>query len=187
MATDTPSTIVPEKCPKCGQPLAEITTTKTGRKLQRCSTGGWDPETKKNTGCDYVKWFEVEPQELDEKCPKCGAKLILATTRFGKKMKKCSTNVWDKEARKAVGCDYIEWINGTTELLEEECPECNSKLVLFTTANGKKMKKCSTAGWDKQEKKPTGCTYVYWLKPSEYTKITEDNGGEEFLPPEPEG
>lgn len=172
-------------CPKCGSPMGDITVTKTGRKLQRCSTGGWDPETKKNTGCDFVKWFEVQPVDLDEKCPKCGNPLILMTTRFGKKMKKCSTGGWDKEAKKATGCDYVEWINGTTEPLDEECPECQSKLVLYTTANGKKMKKCSTAGWDRNAKKPTGCTYVQWLKPSEYPGNT-DNGGEEFLPPEPE-
>lgn len=166
--------------------MADVTVTKTGRKLQRCSTGGWDPETKKNTGCDYVKWFEVGPEALDEKCPKCGNPLILMTTRFGKRMKKCSTGGWDKEAKKATGCDYVEWINGTTEPLDEECPDCQSKLVLFTTANGKKMKKCSTAGWDRTAKKPTGCTYVQWLKPSEYPNAT-DSGGEEFLPPEPEG
>ena len=177
-------TTTQEVCPKCGKPLGPITTTKTGRKLQRCSTGGWDPETKKNTGCDYVKWFEVEPEELDEKCPKCGAKLMLATTRFGKKMKKCSTGSWDKVERKAVGCDYVEWINGTTEPLDEECPDCGSKLVLFTTTAGKKMKKCSTAGWDSKNKKATGCTYVQWLKPSDYAPA-KDNGGEEFLPPEP--
>ena|SRR5579885_1059129 len=174
-----------QTCPKCGSPMAQVTVTKTGRKLQRCSTGGWDPKTKKNTGCDFVKWFEVEPQELDEKCPKCGAKLMLATTRFGKKMKKCSTGSWDSKEKKAVGCDYVEWINGTAEPLDEECPECGNTLVLFTTVNGKKMKKCSTAGWDKKARKSTGCTYVYWLKPSEYPQKA-DSGGEEFLPPEPE-
>lgn len=174
-------------CPKCGKPLGEITLTKTGRKLQRCSAGSWDPEAKKNVGCDYVKWLEVEPEELDEACPKCGAKLIMATTRFGKKMKKCSTGSWDATAKKAVGCDYVEWINGTTEKLDEDCPECGKKLVLFTTNAGKKMKKCSTAGWDSKAKKATGCTYVYWLKFNEYPENQKnDSGGEEFLPPEPE-
>lgn len=174
-----------EICPKCGSSLADITVTKTGRQLQRCSKGSWDPEERKNVGCDYVKWLEVQPQELDEKCPKCGNKLILAVTRFGKKMKKCSAGSWDKEAKKAIGCDFVEWINGTTEQLDEECPDCGSKLVLFTTANGKKMKKCSTAGWDKTARKATGCPYVYWLKPSEYPQVA-DSGGEEFLPPEPQ-
>lgn len=176
-----------EVCPKCGSALGEIFTTKTGRKLQRCVTGSWDPEAKKNVGCDYVKWLEVEPEELNEKCPKCGAKLILASTRFGKKMKKCSTSSWDSATKKAVGCDYVEWINGTTEKLDEDCPECGNKLVLFTTNAGKKMKKCSTAGWDSKKKKATGCTYVYWLKYNEYPQKEQyDSGGEEFLPPEPE-
>jgi len=175
-----------DKCPKCGSPLAEVSTTATGRKLQKCSQGRWNPETKQNEGCDYVLWMEVEPETLDEKCPKCGNPLILQTTRFGKKMKKCSTNVWNKDTKKSEGCDYVEWINGTTEKLDESCPECGKSLVLFTTNAGKRMKKCSTAGWDSKAKKATGCTYVEWLK-TEYKKPDEsnDSGGEEFLPPEP--
>lgn len=168
-------------CPKCGAPLGEIVETPTGKRLQRCSTGSWNKETKKNEGCDYVKWLEVPPQELDEKCPKCGANLILQTTRFGKKMKKCSKGGWDKEAKKATGCDYVEWVNGTTEKLDEKCPECGEALVLFTTANGKRMKKCSTAGWDAKLRKATGCTYIEWLKGNFNNKPTD---GEEFLPPE---
>lgn len=172
-------------CPKCGAPLGEITLTKTGRKLQRCSTGGWDAETKKNTGCDFVKWLEMEPEKLDEKCPKCGKPLVIAFTRFGKKMKKCSTGTWNAELKKAEGCDFVEWINGTTEPLDEICPDCGEKLVLYTTAAGKRMKKCSTSGWDKNARKATGCPYVYWFKPGEY-EANQDSGGEEFLPPEPE-
>lgn len=172
-------------CPKCGNPLGEITTTPTGKKLQRCSAGSWDSQTRQTVGCDYVKWFADEPKELDEKCPKCGSPLVLTTTRFGKKMKKCSTGGWDAKEKKATGCDYVEWITGTTEKLDEDCPECGEKLVLFTTTKGKKMKKCSTAGWDSKEKKATGCTYVQWLKANEYP-APANSGGEEFLPPEPE-
>jgi len=173
-----------DKCPKCGAPLGEVTETKTGKKLQRCSTGSWNAETHKNEGCDYVKWLEVPPQELDEKCPKCGANLILSTTKFGKKMKKCSTGGWDADKKVATGCDYIEWINGTTEPLDLDCPDCGNKLVLFTTSSGKKMEKCSTAGWDSKERKATGCTYIRWLKPGEIP-VQASNAGEEFLPPEP--
>lgn len=173
-----------EKCPKCGNPLAPVSETATGRKLQRCSTGSWNKETRKTEGCDYIKWFETPPQTLDEKCPKCGSPVILVTTRFGKKMKKCSTNTWNKETKKAEGCDYIEWINGTTEELDEDCPQCGNKLVLYTTATGKKMQKCSTSGWDRENKVATGCTYIQWLKPGEYQN-NNDSGGEEFLPPEP--
>jgi len=170
------------KCPKCGADLSPVTETNTGRKLQRCSQGSWNPQTHKNEGCDYVKWLEVEPQTLDEKCPKCGAALILQVTRFGKKMKKCSAGTWNKETKKVEGCDYVEWINGTTETLDEKCPKCGEKLVLFTTANGKRMKKCSTSGWDREAKKATGCDYVLWLKAGQ----TVSDNGEEFLPPEEE-
>ena len=183
MATEENKT-TDEKCPKCGSDLSEITTTKSGRQLQRCSRGSWDPNTRQNVGCDFVKWIEMEPQVLDEKCPKCGSPLVLAFTRFGKKMKKCSTGGWDKEAKKVTGCDYVEWINGTTEPLDEECPECGKKLVLFTTSAGKRMKKCSTSGWDKEKRAATGCPYVYWFKPGEY-EATYGSGGEEHLPPEP--
>jgi len=171
-------------CPKCGNPLGDVVTTTTGKKLRRCSTGSWNAQTKKNEGCDYVLWLPVEPETLDEKCPKCGSPLILTVTRFGKKMKKCSTGGWDSAAKKATGCDYVEWINGSTVPLDEVCPDCGNKLVLYTTASGKKMKKCSTAGWDKEKRQATGCTYVQWLKAGEYQ---EQNTGEEFLPPEPNG
>ena len=151
-----------EMCPKCGAPLGEITTTKTGRKLRRCSTGSWNPETKTTDGCVYVKWLPVEPIKLDEKCPKCGSPLIMSVTRFGKKMKKCSTSTWDPKTKTAGGCDFIEWIKGTTEPLEEDCPKCGSKLVLFTTAAGKKLKKCSTNQWDPKQKIAIGCDFVEW-------------------------
>ena len=170
-----------EMCPKCGAPLGPIQETATGKKLQRCSTGSWNKETRQNEGCDYVKWLVAEPVTLEEKCPKCGNSLVLQVTRFGKKMKKCSTGGWDKEAKKATGCDYIEWITGTTEPLDMDCPTCGEKLVLFTTSAGKKMEKCSTSGWDAANRKPTGCTYVKWLKPGE---VPTSSAGEEFLPPQ---
>lgn len=156
-----------ENCPKCGSKLGDITETPSGKKLQRCSQGSWNSQTKKNEGCDFVKWLTVEPKELDEKCPKCGAALILQVTRFGKKMKKCASGGWDKETKQATGCDYVEWLNGTTEPLKEACPTCGATLVLYTTAAGKRMEKCSTSGWDKEARKATGCAYVKWLKPGE--------------------
>lgn len=168
-------------CPKCNAPLGEIVETKTGRKLQRCSKGSWNPDTRKNEGCDYVKWLETPPQELDEQCPKCGAPLVLQVTRFGKKMKKCSKGGWDPQAKKATGCDYIEWISGKTEPLKGACPTCGKGTLLYTTAKGKRMIKCETGGWDSKTRKPTGCTYVHWLKPGENSET-----GEENLPPEPE-
>jgi ssDNA-binding Zn-finger/Zn-ribbon topoisomerase 1 len=152
-----------ELCAKCGATLSEVITTKTGKQLRRCSKGLYNEETRKTEGCDYVKWLPSVPQELDEKCPKCGEKLVLATTRFGKKMKRCSTNVWNPETKSSTGCDYVQWITGTTEELDEDCPECGEKLVLFTTTTGKKLKKCSTNKWDKEQKMAVGCTFVEWM------------------------
>lgn len=149
-------------CPKCGAPLGEITETQTGKKLQRCTAGSWNSETKRVEGCDYVKWLTVEPVEISEKCPKCGANLVIQTTRSGKKMKKCSSGGWDAEAKKATGCDYVEWLSGTTENLDEVCPQCGAPLVMYTTASGKRMKKCSTSGWDREARKATGCPYIQW-------------------------
>ena len=174
-----------DKCSKCGAPLGDVTETKTGRKLQRCSQGIWNPTTRQTDGCSFIKWLPFEPQKLDEKCPKCGELLVIQMTRFGKKMKKCSAGGWDREERKPTGCDYIEWIKGTTEPLDDKCPDCSEPLVLYTTTAGKRMIKCSKSGWDRETRQPTGCTYVQWLKPGEDPKKKADTG-EEFLPPEEE-
>lgn len=151
-----------ETCPRCESPLGEIIETKSGKQLRRCSAGSWNPETKSVDGCDFVKWMTPEPKALDEKCPKCGAPLVMAVTKFGKKMKRCSTNKWDPQTKTATGCDYVEWIKGTTEQLDEECPQCGQKLVMYTSAAGKKMKKCSTNQWDPKTKEATGCNYIQW-------------------------
>lgn len=153
----------PELCPLCNSPLNDPEETPSGKKLQRCSKGKWNAETHQVEGCAYVKWINGEVKPLKENCPKCGAPLVLQTTRSGKKLKKCSTSGWDKEQRVATGCDYVEWIDNSTQPLDEDCPTCGAKLVLFTTKSGKKMKKCSTAGWDREFRQPTGCTYVQWL------------------------
>ena len=160
---DSTKEVAAGTCPKCGSPLGEVVTTKTGKQFQRCSTGSWNQDTREVDGCDFIKWFEVAPEELAEKCPKCGSPLLLVTTKFGKKVKRCSTNKWDPATRTSSGCDYVEWQKGTTEELDEECPTCGSKLVLFTTAAGKKLKKCSTNQWNKDTKMAEGCAYVQWL------------------------
>lgn len=150
-------------CPKCGNPLGGIETLKSGKQLQRCSTGSWNAETKSVEGCDFVRWISPQPVTLDEKCPKCGNPLLLVTTKYGKKLKRCSTNRWDPNTRSSSGCDFVEWIKGTTELLDEVCPKCGNKLVLYTATTGKKLKKCSTNKWDPEQKAATGCNFVQWI------------------------
>ena len=159
----SPMSSTQELCPMCQSPLKEPEEIPSGKKLQRCSRGRWNSETRKTEGCEYVKWLDQAAKQLDEICPKCGAPLVLQTTRSGKKMKKCSKSIWDREQGVATGCDYVEWLNGSTEELDEDCPQCGEKLVLFTTTKGKKMKKCSTAGWNRELREPFGCTYVKWL------------------------
>jgi hypothetical protein len=151
------------QCPLCSAPLNPIEQTPSGKRLQRCSAGSWNKDTRQAEGCTYVRWPDFEPQPLEEKCPKCGANLVMTTVRSGKKLKKCSTGGWDREERKATGCDYIEWFKGSKEELDEVCPKCSSKLLLVTTSTGKKMKKCSAGGWDRATRQATGCTYVQWL------------------------
>lgn len=180
--TNKQQTQEPQTCPKCGAPLSPVEETPTGRQLQRCSKGSWNSEKRQVEGCAYVKWLETPPQELEEACPKCGSPLVLQTTRFGKKMKKCSTNKWDPESKTASGCDFVEWINGTKEELDEDCPDCGEKLILFTTTKGKRMKKCSTSGWDSKARKATGCEYIEWLPAVK----REEPTGEENLPPHPD-
>jgi ssDNA-binding Zn-finger/Zn-ribbon topoisomerase 1 len=97
-------------CPKCGSSLGPIVETQSGKQLQRCSAGIWNKDTRRNEGCDFVKWIQMEPKELDEKCPDCGEPLVLFTTAVGKRMKKCSTAGWDKEIKSATGCKYIQWL-----------------------------------------------------------------------------
>jgi hypothetical protein len=150
-------------CPLCNSPLNEIEETKSGKKLQRCSTSSWNPQTKQSEGCTFVRWINENQKVLKEKCPKCGSSLVLQKTRTGKKMKKCITSGWDKENMVATGCDYIEWIDKSKKQLKEECPMCGNPLVEMKTKSGKKMKKCSTAGWDPEFRQPTGCTYIEWI------------------------
>lgn len=153
-----------ESCPQCGSALGEIVETKSGKQMRRCSAGSWNPETKSVDGCVFVKWISPQPQELDEKCPQCGNLLVLAVTKFGKKLKRCSTNKWDPQTKTSSGCNYVEWIKGVKEDLDEDCPTCGSKLIMYTTTNGKKMKKCSTNSWDPKTKSASGCSFIEWQK-----------------------
>ncbi|MEO8580953.1 MAG: hypothetical protein ABI425_00055 [Patescibacteria group bacterium] len=150
-------------CPLCHSQLKDVEETKSGKKLQRCSKSQWNPTTRQTEGCLYVKWLNDDQKVLKENCPKCGSSLVLQKTRSGKKMKKCATAGWDKENMVATGCDYVEWIDDSRKELKEDCPLCGAKLVEVKTSGGKKMKKCSTAGWDREFRQATGCTFIQWI------------------------
>ena len=106
----------------------------------------------------------MDEQNTLPPCPKCGSPLVKAQTKGGKTLIRCSTNQWDPGTRQATGCDYVEWPKTESTELEEDCPKCGSKLIQITTTTGKKMKKCSTATWDRETRTAGGCDYVEWLK-----------------------
>ena len=150
-------------CPVCASPLTEVQTTKAGKRYIRCTLGGWNAELKQPEGCEYIKWLDEKPKTLKESCPKCGNALMMATTKSGKKLKKCSTAGWDREKQKATGCTFVEWVDENRTVLKEGCPTCGQPLVLQKTSTGKRLKKCSTARWDRDKKESIGCTYVEWI------------------------
>lgn len=49
------------------------------------------------------------PEQTQELCPKDKGILVEGETKGGKKYVKCSNNQWDRNLKKAVGCDYIKW------------------------------------------------------------------------------
>lgn len=54
--TTPPPEKLDERCPKCNNNLL-LVTTRSGKKLKRCTTNSWDPKTRVASGCDYVEWM----------------------------------------------------------------------------------------------------------------------------------
>jgi len=92
--------LLPEKCPLCGEPLAE----RHGRfgRFVACSD---------YPKCTYVKKSQ-EVQQLAEKCPRCDAPLVARRNRWGVQFVACST--YPK-------CDYAR----EPQL---KCPRCGGAL-----------------------------------------------------------
>lgn len=149
-------------CQYCHSPLLPPEKTSTGKTLRRCSRSIWDPRTQQTTGCLFVQWGNARQKPLQELCPLCKSPLVLQTTRTKKQLKKCSSAGWDPEQMVATGCPYVEWLDQHTKELDELCPRCGAHLI-EQVIKGKRLKKCSTAGWNKEFRQPTGCSYVEWL------------------------
>jgi DNA topoisomerase-1 len=69
-----------EACPKCGKPLVQQFSRKTGKSFIGCS--GW------REGCKYIKPREGEPErpepvETDIRCPNCGKPMVQRMGRKG--------------------------------------------------------------------------------------------------------
>jgi len=72
-----------EACPRCGRPLVEQYSSKTGRKFVGCS--GWKEKENK---CSYIKPGEgeeerPEPVMTEHKCPTCSKPMIQKVGRYG--------------------------------------------------------------------------------------------------------
>ncbi len=72
-----------EACPRCGRPLVEQFSSKTGQKFVGCS--GW---REKENPCKYIKPGEgeaerPEPVLTEHKCPTCGKQMIQKVGRYG--------------------------------------------------------------------------------------------------------
>ncbi len=111
-----------------------------------------------------TKTLTSPSSDISLPCPKCGADLVDSRTRSGRKLKRCSTNIWDSKTQTASGCDYVEWVKTTTEMLDDDCPQCSAKLILVNTATGKQLKRCSTSKWNRRDHAAIGCSYVQWVQ-----------------------
>ena len=136
-------------CEKCGSAMI----IKIGRfgKFLACSNFPKCKNTKKidHEGNEVKK---AEPIILDEKCPKCGANLIMREGRYGA-FKGCST--YPK-------CNYIQ--KQEQKDLNLECPKC--KTGLPAGRQGKIILKRSRRGMFYGCNEYPKCNFAFWGKPT---------------------
>jgi DNA topoisomerase-1 len=112
-----------EMCPKCGKPLVENFSKKTGRNFVGCS--GW------KEGCKYIKPAEgeeakPEPVLTEFTCPNCGKFVERVTGRWGDYLRctgypECKTNLKIDAEGKPVQ---------TAKPTEYSCEKCGKPMVL---------------------------------------------------------
>lgn len=128
-------------CDKCGREMI----IKIGRfgKFLACSNYPTCKNTKKidSQGNEIIK---EEPQLLEEKCPDCGANLVLRQGRYGS-FKGCS---------KYPACKYIK--KEAQEDLNIICPKCKKGKIVM-----KRSRKGMFYGCDQYPK----CDFAFWGKP----------------------
>jgi len=131
-----------KKCEKCGRDMV----IKIGRfgKFLACSNYPTCRNTKKidANGEEIIK---EKPQMLDEKCPECGANLVIRQGRYGS-FKGCS---------KYPTCKYIK--KEAQKDLNIKCPKCKTGKI--TT---KRSRKGIFYGCDQYPK----CDFAFWGKPT---------------------
>lgn len=63
-------------------------------------------------------------------CPKDGGRLLVNTSKSGKKFHKCENSKWDNENKKNIGCDYVDWLNMPITWDKKDPYKDKSKTVL---------------------------------------------------------
>ncbi|MBN2086971.1 type I DNA topoisomerase [Candidatus Peregrinibacteria bacterium] len=133
-----------EKCDLCGAPMV----VKLGRngKFLSCSKYP-DCKNAKPMKEDREREEEIAKEYKDEKCDKCGGKMILKNGRFGE----------------FLACENYPKCKSTKALshsLNVKCPECGGEIVEKRTKRGKvfygcgEYPKCKFATWKKPIEKP---------------------------------
>ena len=130
-----------KKCEKCGKDMV-IKIGKFGKFLA-CSNYPKCKNTKKidSNGEEIIK---EKPQLLDEKCPECGANLVIRTGRYGS-FKGCSAYP---------ACKYIK--KEAQKDLNLKCPKCKEGKITI-----KRSRKGIFYGCDQYPK----CDFAFWGKP----------------------
>lgn len=90
----------------------------------------YKPFSKKLEKVEEAKRVKIEVEKTDQKCPKCGAPLVIRTGRFGKFFS-CS---------KFPECDFTKSFVEETNI---KCPKCGGKVIVKRTRKGRKFYGCS--------------------------------------------
>ncbi len=115
-----------EKCPRCGRPLVEQYSSKTGKKFVGCS--GWKDKENK---CGYIKPGEgeaerPEPVLTEHKCPTCGKQMIQKVGRYGTFLS-CS-GAPECKTTMNIGADGKPVL--ASKATEHVCNKCGKPMVL---------------------------------------------------------
>ncbi len=123
--------------------------------------------------CKNTRSME-EPDALGESCPECGEDLVVKEGRSGEFIG-CSTYP-DCDYTRSL--DYVKGPDGNWWRLQMDCNECDGKLVVRTSRNGKKFLGCSgfpdcrnTTSFPNKKKKKRWIEKDYLVEPEE---VSED-------------
>jgi DNA topoisomerase I len=136
--SDVTSEPIGETCPKCGK----------GNLVKKLGRAGMFISCDRFPECDYARDLEgerAEPEETDEECPECGAKMVVRRSRFGP----------------FLGCSRYPECKGKRSLDKTTgvtCPECGQgELVVRRTRRGKTFYGCN---------RYPECEFAVWQRPA---------------------